>query len=77
MTVFSSTVRWKKIVEIWNGNIHEYVGNYSHFLVERQRRLDQLREARQRQEEEIQKMEAFINRFRYQANKASLVQKPN
>jgi len=64
----------EKIVEIWNGDIHEYAGNYSHFLVERQRRIDQLREARQRQDEEIQKIEAFINRFRYQANKASLVQ---
>ena len=64
----------EKIVEIWNGAIHEYTGNYSHFLVERQKRIDQLREARQRQDEEIQKIEAFINRFRYQANKASLVQ---
>jgi ATP-binding cassette subfamily F protein 3 len=33
-----------------------------------------LREAKRRQDEEVQKMEDFINRFRYQANKASLVQ---
>lgn len=64
----------EKIVEVWNGGIHEYVGNYSHYLDERKRRIDQIREAKQRQDDEIQKIEAFISRFRYQANKASLVQ---
>jgi ATP-binding cassette subfamily F protein 3 len=33
-----------------------------------------LREAKKRQDEEIARIEAFISRFRYQANKASLVQ---
>ena len=74
MTVFFLDSTVEKIVEIWNGAIHEYTGNYSHFLVERQKRIDHLREARLRQDEEIQKIEAFINRFRYQANKASVVQ---
>ena len=31
-------------------------------------------EAKRRQDEEIDRIEAFISRFRYQANKASLVQ---
>ncbi len=64
----------EKIVEIWNGDIHEYPGNYSYYLQERSRRIEQIREQKQRQDEEIQKIQTFINRFRYQANKASLVQ---
>jgi ATP-binding cassette subfamily F protein 3 len=64
----------EKIVEIWNGGIHEYSGNYSHYLVEREQRISQICYAKQRQDEEIQKIQIFINRFRYQANKASLVQ---
>ena len=36
--------------------------------------MDRLREAHRRQSEEIEKSEAFINRFRYQATKAKQVQ---
>ena len=36
--------------------------------------MDRLREAHRRQSEEIEKAEAFINRFRYQATKARQVQ---
>jgi ATP-binding cassette subfamily F protein 3 len=63
-----------RIVEVWNGVLTEYPGNYSRYLVERERRVAALQEAKQRQDEEIAKIEAFINRFRYQANKASMVQ---
>ncbi len=63
-----------KIVEVWNGKLSEYPGNYSKYLVERERRISALMEAKRRQDEEVAKIEAFINRFRYQANKASLVQ---
>ncbi len=63
-----------RIVEVWNGALTEYPGNYSRYLDERERRVSALFEAKQRQDEEIARMEAFINRFRYQANKASLVQ---
>ncbi|MBN1142638.1 MAG: ABC-F family ATP-binding cassette domain-containing protein [Deltaproteobacteria bacterium] len=64
----------EKIVEVWNGSLQEYPGNYSAYLVERQRRIEALREAKQRQDEEIARIENFISRFRYQANKAALVQ---
>src|SRR6185369_14943111 len=37
-------------------------------------RVEALREAKRRQDEEIQKMEEFISRFRYKADKASLAQ---
>jgi ATP-binding cassette subfamily F protein 3 len=63
-----------RIVEIWNGELTEYPGNYSRYLEERERRVAALREAKQRQDEEVGRIEAFISRFRYQANKASLVQ---
>ncbi len=63
-----------RIVEVWNGSFSEYPGNYSRYLEERERRVSALQEAKRRQEEEIERIEAFISRFRYQANKASLVQ---
>ncbi|WP_429885259.1 ABC-F family ATP-binding cassette domain-containing protein [Geoalkalibacter halelectricus] len=63
-----------RIVEVWNGRLTEYPGNYSHYLEAREARILALREARRRQDEEIARIEAFINRFRYQANKAALVQ---
>lgn len=63
-----------RIVEIWNGRLTEYPGNYSRYLEAREARISALREARRRQDEEIARIEAFINRFRYQANKAALVQ---
>ncbi|HKL48248.1 MAG TPA: ABC-F family ATP-binding cassette domain-containing protein, partial [Desulfuromonadales bacterium] len=63
-----------RIVEVWNGHLSEYPGNYSKYLVERDRRVAALREAKARQDEEVAKIEAFIAKFRYNANKASLVQ---
>jgi len=63
-----------RIVEVWNGSLTEYPGNYSRYLEERERRVSALQEAKRRQDEEIERTEAFISRFRYQANKASLVQ---
>jgi len=64
----------QRIVEVWNGELTEYPGNYTLYLQERDRRVAALRAAKQRQDEEIERIEAFINRFRYQANKASQVQ---
>ncbi len=63
-----------RIVEIWNGQLSEYPGNYSRYLDERERRIAALLEEKRRQDEEVERIEAFINRFRFQANKASLVQ---
>jgi ATP-binding cassette subfamily F protein 3 len=63
-----------RIVEIWNGKLTEYPGNYSRYLIAREERVRALREAKRLQDEEIERTEAFISRFRYQANKASLVQ---
>ncbi|MEJ2470698.1 MAG: ABC-F family ATP-binding cassette domain-containing protein [Desulfuromonadales bacterium] len=63
-----------RIVEIWHGQLTDYPGNYSRFLKARDERISALREAKQRQDEEIARIEAFINKFRFNANKAALVQ---
>ncbi len=63
-----------KIVEIWNGNLTAYPGNYTRYIQVRDERILALKAAKNQQDEEISKIEAFISRFRYQANKASQVQ---
>jgi ATP-binding cassette subfamily F protein 3 len=63
-----------RIVEIWNGELTEYPGNYSKYLVARNERVAALKAAKKQQDEEIARTEAFISRFRYQANKAAQVQ---
>jgi ATP-binding cassette subfamily F protein 3 len=64
----------RKTVEVARGALTEYNGNYSFYLVERERRFLAELAAYEKQREEIEHMEAFINRFRYQASKAKLVQ---
>ncbi len=63
-----------RIVEVWNQTLSDYHCSYSDYLVRREERVAALREAKRRQDEEIRKMEEFISRFRYKADKASLVQ---
>ena len=52
----------------------DYVGSYSRYLVERDAKLERLRKAKHEQDEELARMRAFIDRFRYQATKAAQVQ---
>ena len=63
-----------RIAEVWNHTIADYHCSYSTYLIQREERVSALREAKRLQDEEVQKTEDFIRRFRYQANKASLVQ---
>jgi ATP-binding cassette, subfamily F, member 3 len=63
-----------KIIEIWNKRIHFYSGNYDKYLDQKTQRRDQLEAAYRTQRERIEQLEAFINRFRYQATKARQVQ---
>jgi ATP-binding cassette, subfamily F, member 3 len=63
-----------KITEIVMRTLTDYVGNYSAYIKERDARMDRLRQQKHDQDEEIERMQAFINRFRYQATKASQVQ---
>lgn len=64
----------RRIAEVWNRNLTDYPCIYSRYLVEREERVARLREEKRRQDEEIGKMEDFISRFRYKADKAALVQ---
>jgi ATP-binding cassette subfamily F protein 3 len=63
-----------KITEIGMRTLTDYVGNYSAYIKERDARMDRLRQQKRDQDDEIERMQAFINRFRYQATKASQVQ---
>jgi ATP-binding cassette subfamily F protein 3 len=64
----------KRITEVWLKTLSDYHGNYSHYVSEHSARMERLLEAHRRQQEEIEKATAFINRFRYQATKARQVQ---
>src|SRR5437868_8320085 len=64
----------KKIVEIWNKKVHFYSGGYEKYRQQKAERLAQLEAAYRNQQDKIQQLETFINRFRYQATKAKQVQ---
>ncbi len=63
-----------RITEIGLRKLTDYSGNYSDYLVEREARMERLRQQKRDQDEELERMQAFINRFRYQATKAAQVQ---
>jgi len=63
-----------RTVEVSRGRLTEYIGGYSKYLVQRNERFAAELAAYQKQRDEIEHIEAFISRFRYQASKASLVQ---
>ncbi len=63
-----------RITEIGMRTLTDYVGNYTAYVRERDARMERLRQQKREQDEEIERMQAFINRFRYQATKASQVQ---
>jgi len=64
----------KRITEVGLRTLTDYHGNYSRYLVEHAARMERLLEAHRRQSEEIERIQLFINRFRYQATKAKQVQ---
>lgn len=62
------------IAELSRGRLTEFSCSYSHYLVEREQRVQQILQVYREQQEDIERIQAFINRFRYQASKAALVQ---
>src|SRR5213083_3094668 len=64
----------KKICELWNKGFHTYTGGYTRYELQKDERRAQLRAAYANQQDRIKQLEAFINRFRYQATKAKQVQ---
>ncbi|HYB92115.1 MAG TPA: ABC-F family ATP-binding cassette domain-containing protein [Candidatus Binataceae bacterium] len=63
-----------RTAEVARGKLTDYQGGYSKYLVERDRRYEAELAAYQSQRDEIERVEAFVSRFRYQASKARLVQ---
>jgi ATP-binding cassette subfamily F protein 3 len=63
-----------RIADLSLRTITDYHCNYSQYLVQRDERMQRLREAKKRQDEEIARVQEFIDRFRYKATKAAQVQ---
>ncbi len=64
----------KKIAELWNKGVHFYAGNYAQYLKQKDERRATLIASHKNQKDRIEQLEAFINRFRFQATKAKQVQ---
>jgi ATP-binding cassette subfamily F protein 3 len=63
-----------RIADLTLRTLTDYVGTYSDYLVAHEARIEQLRKAKREQDEEVARVRMFIDRFRYQATKASQVQ---
>jgi ATP-binding cassette subfamily F protein 3 len=63
-----------QVVELERGRITIYKGDYSHFLQEKERQVAALEKKRELQKAEIKRIQAYIDRFRAKASKASEVQ---
>ncbi|MCF0106163.1 MAG: ABC-F family ATP-binding cassette domain-containing protein, partial [Holdemanella sp.] len=60
-----------EVVEIEYGRTMRFVGSYSHFIKAKEEYLIKNHEAFIRQQQEIQRLEALIDKFRYKKNKAA------
>ncbi|NLN59945.1 MAG: ABC-F family ATP-binding cassette domain-containing protein [Deltaproteobacteria bacterium] len=63
----------QQIAELARGKLTLYKGNYTDFLKEKERRLEMVEKSMVRQQEEIRRVERFVERFRYKATKAAQV----
>lgn len=63
-----------EVLELFQGRLSRYPGDYSSYETRRARELEAIFVSWERQQEEIQKLEDFIRRFRYKASKATQVQ---
>jgi ATP-binding cassette subfamily F protein 3 len=63
-----------RIADLTLRTLTDYHTNYSGYLAEHQEKIDALRKAKREQDEEVARVKMFIDRFRYQATKASQVQ---
>ena len=63
-----------EVYELFNGVLRRYPGNFSHYEKVREVELKTLISEYEQQQQEIQKLEDFINRFGYKATKAAQAQ---
>jgi ATP-binding cassette subfamily F protein 3 len=64
----------KKIVELYQKELHFYNGNYNFYETEKQQRVEIQQRAFENQQEYIRQQERFIERFRAKATKATQAQ---
>lgn len=63
-----------EVYELFNGDLKRYSGNFTHYEQIREVELKTLIDAYDQQQQEITKLEDFINRFGYKATKAAQAQ---
>ena len=63
-----------RIADLTLRTLTDYYTNYSGYLAEHHERIEAMRKAKREQDEEVARVKMFIDRFRYQATKASQVQ---
>jgi ATP-binding cassette subfamily F protein 3 len=63
-----------RTLELKLGNLSTFKGNYSYYVGESDKRLETLRKAYANQQKEIKEVKDWINRFRSNVKKASMVQ---
>lgn len=63
-----------RTLELKLGNLNSYKGNYSFYKKESEKQLEVLRKALKNQQREISEIKDFINKFRSNVKKASMVQ---
>src|SRR3954465_1127982 len=63
-----------RIADLTLRTLTDYFTNYSGYLAEHHERIEAMRKAKREQDEEVGRVKMFIDRFRYQATKASQVQ---
>ena len=64
----------KETFELFCGRVKRYAGSYTAYEKKRAQELDYLLEQKKKQEERIQQIQIFVERFRSKASKAALVQ---
>ena len=63
-----------RIVEVADGQVTTYVGDYEAFITQRAERLELQSNQAKNQAKKVAEVERFVERFRYKASKASQVQ---
>ena len=62
------------VYEVEYKQLYKYTGNYDNYLKQKETRYKTLEKLYTEQQKEIEQTETLINRFRYKANKAKMVQ---
>ncbi len=63
-----------KVVELYQQQLHFYIGNYSYYETEKAQRIDIQKKAFENQQDYIRQQEKFVERFKAKASKAAQAQ---